>query len=123
VLDLVTLDEKRVSRSAWKASKSGYSSGVGPAPTKLDGATVLRWADLTDAQPRGTTRHLEADEELGPFAALAIASYEGKPGYYLFYCDPSWTVQTDTFHESVEAATQQAAYEYSSIEFIAVPEA
>jgi hypothetical protein len=36
-----------------------------------------------------------------PFAALAVADYEGDAGVYFFYCDPNWNVITDTWHEDV----------------------
>jgi hypothetical protein len=45
-------------------------------------------------------------------SSLAIASYPGEDGYYLFYLDPSGEELTDTFHDSVDAAMQQAEWEF-----------
>jgi hypothetical protein len=50
--------------------------------------------------------------------ALAIAEYEGESGVYLFYCDPEWRVVTDTFHESVDLAIEQARWEYTDVVFV-----
>jgi hypothetical protein len=82
-------------------------------PEELDGAKVLKYAIVSDdAEPTGATRHVAAGTELGPAAALAIARYDGREGFYLFYLDDDGTVATDTFHDSVEEALGQAAFEY-----------
>ena len=51
---------------------------------------------------------------MGPACALAIASYDNTPssGFYLFYLGDDGTVITDTHHESIDAALDQAAHEY-----------
>ena len=86
------------------------------APKELDGAKVLRYAVVSDdVEPTGTTRHLARGVELGPAAALAIANYEGRHGVYLFYLDEHGEVVTDTFHDSVEKALDQAAFEYRGL--------
>jgi hypothetical protein len=40
----------------------------------------------------------------------------GRPGeaqeFYLFDCDADWNVVTDTWHQSLYEAKDQAAYEY-----------
>jgi hypothetical protein len=52
------------------------------------------------------------------FAALAIARYDSESrGVYLFYCDPSWNVITDTWHEDVAAGIDQATFEFGLIQF------
>jgi hypothetical protein len=83
----------------------------------LDGAAVVRVADLSTAVPTGRTRHFVGGEEAANLAALAVARYEEHPGYYLFYCDDEWNVITDTYHESVEDADAQAEFEFGSLDF------
>jgi hypothetical protein len=50
-------------------------------------------------------------------AALAIAQYEGEEGVYLFYCDEQWQVVTDTFHDSLAGAVDQAKVEFTNVAF------
>ena len=56
--------------------------------------------------------------EVTDFAAVAIARYDEEPtGVYLFYCDRSWNVITDTWHEDVDAAIHQANFEFGLLRF------
>jgi hypothetical protein len=85
-------------------------------PKKVDGANVLKYAIVSDeVEPTGATRHYRSGSELGPATALAIAQYEGEEGFYLFYLDAEGAVATDTFHDLVEGALDQAAFEYSGL--------
>jgi hypothetical protein len=85
-------------------------------PEELDGANVLKYAIAADeVEPTGATRHEAAGRELRPAAALAIAKYEGREGFYLFYLDNDGAMATDTFHDSVEDALGQAAFEYTGL--------
>ncbi len=87
-------------------------------PESLDGARVLQFASLARSQPTGRTRHVVGGVEIKDFAALAIAQYETEPHcVYLFYCDPSWNVITDTWHEDVAAALEQANFEFGLLQF------
>ncbi len=82
-------------------------------PQTLDNARVLKYAHVTAAvDPTGKTRHLRGGTQLGPASALAVAKYDGHQGYYLFYLDDEARVLTDTWHESVDRALAQAAFEY-----------
>jgi len=81
-------------------------------PRELDGAVVVRWAEVTaDAVPTDRTRHVVDGEPKEPFLQLAIARYPGDDGYYLFYLDSGGGVVTDTYHDSLEGAVEQADYE------------
>jgi hypothetical protein len=82
-------------------------------PKQLDNAEVLLYT-LVDEQhePTGACRHTVAGELMGPAAGLAICAYEGSDGFYLFYCDESWKVLTDTWHATLEDAKSQAEFEY-----------
>jgi hypothetical protein len=87
-------------------------------PDTLDGARVLQFASLARSQPTDRTRHVVDGVEVSRFAALAIAGYEDEPsGVYLFYCDRSWNVVTDTWHEDVGAAIAQANFEFGLLRF------
>ena len=52
---------------------------------------------------------------MGPASHLAIAKYQNEAGVYLFYCDQSWVVMADTWHEKVSDAEVQAEFEYAGI--------
>jgi hypothetical protein len=82
-------------------------------PREIDGAVVIRWADVSaDVLPTSRTRHVVEGEAEGAFAALAIGRYPDAEGYYLFYLDPSGDAVTDTYHDTLEGAVAQADYEY-----------
>jgi hypothetical protein len=71
----------------------------------------------------GRTRHTSAtisDEgelilgpELPPPHALMIAQLLSDPGYYLLYLDEDGEEITDTYHESLEKAVNQAKWEFN----------
>jgi hypothetical protein len=82
-------------------------------PALLDGAVVLRAARLFPAAHTGKTRHEVAGEPVKPASRLAIVRYPDESGFYVFYCDAAWSVLTDTWHESIEAAVAQAEFEYT----------
>lgn len=87
-------------------------------PAVIDGATVLRVADLSSAVPTGRTRHNVKGEEARGFAGLAIAIYDDDPGVYLFYCDEQWRAVTDTYHDTLDAAAAQAEFEFGPLTFV-----
>ena len=81
---------------------------------------------MTSAQPRlvrrvllrpdhvltGKTRHYKGAWELPPPVELRIVQYADDPGFYLFYCDKSGRELTDTYHDSLEQALEQARWEF-----------
>jgi hypothetical protein len=67
-------------------------------PVTLDGALVLKVADLTSTRATGQIWHYLGDEHITDFAAIALAKYDDDPGVYIFYCDGDWNVITDTLH-------------------------
>jgi len=89
---------------------------VDEPPAELDGARVLAFA-VIDAliSPTAGTVHRIGDEVVGPAAGLAIARYDGDDVYYLFYCEPTWRVVTDTCHPTEELAREQAEFEYRGV--------
>jgi hypothetical protein len=87
------------------------------APREIDGARVLKVADLAHATPTGQTRHYRDGELQAGFAALALAAYEDESGVYLFYCDEKWNCLNDTQHEDLAAAQAQAQAEFEGVTF------
>ena len=86
-------------------------------PVVLDGARVMAFALLAPpVLARGATLPQVNGVDVGPFAAVAICKYDGDVNIYLFYCDETWNVVTDTCHESVELAKRQAAFEFGGID-------
>ena len=82
-------------------------------PRELDGAVVIQWAGVSaDVLPTDRTHHVVEGGAPEPFGQLAIARYADDDGYYLFYLDAEGGVVTDTYHESLERAVEQADHEY-----------
>ncbi|MBU3068192.1 hypothetical protein KO481_42610 [Nocardia sp. NEAU-G5] len=90
-------------------------------PQFIDGARVLRVATLLGTTPTGRARHTIGGHVVDGFAGLAIAQYDTDPGVHLFYCDAAWNCVTDTWHDDVAGAVEQARYEFDPIEFVDVP--
>jgi hypothetical protein len=45
-------------------------------------------------------------------AGLAICQYDGEDAFYLFGCDANWNAVTDTWHQTVDEAKEQAEFRY-----------
>lgn len=63
-------------------------------------------------QPTGKTRHYSGGTECPKPSELRIVQYLNDPGIYLFYCDDAGREVTDTYHDSVEQAKDQAEFEF-----------
>ena len=63
-------------------------------------------------QPTGKTVHYSGDDVLPTPHKLTIAHYPGDNGSYLFYLDESGSELTDTFHDGVKGAMDQAEWEF-----------
>ena len=88
-------------------------------PKSLDGARVLFTTPIDDRHHHtGKTRHHKHGELQLAAQGLAICHYEAEidGGFYLFGCDADWKVVTDTWHETVDAAKRQAAFEYDGVD-------
>ena len=71
------------------------------------------------SRPQDTTRRERG--QVSDVAGVAIARYDEDPtGVYLFYCDQSWDVITDTRHENLASAVEQANFEFGLLRFEAV---
>jgi hypothetical protein len=52
-------------------------------------------------------------KKVGPMADLMICRCQTEDAFYLFGCDNNWNVITDTLHQFLEEAKEQAEFEYS----------
>ena len=114
---------------ALRANRQRGSSGVDTladtalvanSPATIDGAVVLKVADLSSSPPTGRTRHEVGGVVAGPFERLAIAQYPSDSGFYLLYCDEEWRAITDAYHDTLERAIAQAGFEFERVEFVDV---
>lgn len=60
----------------------------------------------------GKTVHRLGSEVLPAASLLRIAQLEGEPGYYLLHFDVQGNEMTDTLHDSLSSAMEQAEWEY-----------
>jgi len=63
-------------------------------------------------QPTGKTRHYLGTRELPPPRELQIVQYAEDPGYYLLYYDEAGEELTDTYHDTLAEAMEQAEWEF-----------
>ncbi len=61
----------------------------------------------------GNCRQIVGGVVQGPVRALAICQVGSS--YYLYGCDEEWNVVTDTWHETLEDAMDQAEFEYEGV--------
>ena len=89
---------------------------MAPPPKLVGGARVVQWTMIDERhRPTKNTRHIVAGVEQGPARGLAICQHEGEDAYYLFGCDAEWNTLTDTWHQSLEEALEQAEFEYEGV--------
>ncbi|NQY42022.1 MAG: hypothetical protein HRT87_01590 [Legionellales bacterium] len=75
---------------------------------------IIEMAVLVDKNyPTGKTKHISLGEEVPAPYKLAIAKYENVDGFYLLYLDKNDVELTDTFHDSIEKAHEQARFEFN----------
>ncbi len=85
-------------------------------PTELDGAKILCYVLLKkEHRAMGNTRHYRDGRLVQGLSALGICRYENESGFYLFYCDNKWDVVTDTHHDTLGRAKDQAEFDYKGI--------
>jgi len=63
----------------------------------------------------GKTKQVVRGQVMGAMAALAICHPAQAQEFYLFGCDSDWNVVSDTWHQSLEEAQEQAEFEYEGI--------
>jgi hypothetical protein len=63
----------------------------------------------------GNTTQIVGGVVLGAAAGLAICIDEKSECFFLFGCDEQWTCLSDTWHETLEEAKEQAEFEYEGV--------
>lgn len=77
---------------------------------------VVSWLRLTEAhRPTGATSHRVDGKPVEAAAELRVMQFEGDPGFYLIHLDKSGEELTDTYHETIEQAFEQAHFEYGIV--------
>ncbi len=82
-------------------------------PQLIDGAHLLLFTRIDSRhEPTQACDHTVAGAPLPTVAGLAICRYDEAGPFYVFYCDDAWNVLTDTAHDTLEQAREQAESEY-----------
>lgn len=82
-------------------------------PKEVGGARVILYTKIDERHRHtGNCRQIVAGKLMGAAAGLAICQYAGEEYYYLFGCDEDWNTLTDTLHETLDEAKEQAEFEY-----------
>jgi len=86
------------------------------APTTIGGAKVIYYTSIDDRQIiTGNTRHYYGDRLLKKTRWLAICKYIDDEGYYIFQGHGEDVELSDTYHDTLEDAIDQAEYEFKGI--------
>ena len=81
----------------------------------IGGATTLFYTVIDSRHIRiRITTHLVDGQLAEKISGLAICKYVNDSGYYLFGCNDQWDSITDTYHETIEDAKEQAEFEYTN---------
>lgn len=82
-------------------------------PEQVGGAKVVLYTKIDERHDHtGNCKQIVAGVLMRAAFGLAICQYEGEENYYLFGCDENWNTLTDTWHETLEEAKEQAEFEY-----------
>ena len=65
-------------------------------------------------QETGKTHHFQGEKRLPAPTFLQVVQYPEDPGFYLLYFDEDWQELTDTYHESLKDALEQATFEFGT---------
>lgn len=85
-------------------------------PPLLGGLTVLQWSPI-DHRQRATGRcsHVVLGQMPPTVEYVAICGGGADGGFFLFRCDRTWAVFTDTWHQTVAEAIHQAEAEFDGL--------
>lgn len=75
---------------------------------------VVKEATVRDGAATGKTRHYVGGKLVEDIDKLQIAYYPENAGFYLFYLNEGGEIITDTFHDTIEDAQDQAFYEFTT---------
>jgi hypothetical protein len=77
-----------------------------------NGDQILGEVDVSDVSPTGRTQHTVDGVPLTNVIKLRLVRLAGDTSIYLIHYGPNGTELTDTCHESIEEALEQASFEY-----------
>jgi hypothetical protein len=85
-------------------------------PESIGNARVVCYTPI-DHRHRftGECRRIVCGELMEAIAGLAICYSSGEDAFYLFGCDSEWQAISDTWHQTLEEAQQQAEFEYEGV--------
>ena len=93
-----------------------------PCPSTVGGARVVCYTPVDERHSKTeNTVHLVIGEEVADPKGLVICQYDGDDAYYLFGCNEQWESQSDTWHQTVDEAKDQAEFEYAGTSRTWVP--
>lgn len=78
-------------------------------------AKIICYAITDDLTHTHNTSHYIGGVLHGKFKSLVVCQFPNDNGYYLLYFDDKGEEITDTWHETLEDAKDQAEYEYPGI--------
>ncbi len=85
-------------------------------PENFGSAKVVRWSPIDQRHNHtGACNHLVGGQTLPPASLLAICEESDGSAFFLFGCDSDWNPVTDTWHLTLDEATQQAEFEYEGV--------
>jgi hypothetical protein len=112
IVAIMSFLQSSCSTQQQKSSKTKMSS---VPPSQIDSALVLEYIILDTTQTKtGKTTHIVAGETVETVFGLAICKYSDDQGFYLFYCNRYWKTITDTYHDTIDKAKEQAEHEFSN---------
>jgi hypothetical protein len=89
---------------------------MNPCPPIVGSAVVICYSPIDERHLfTGKCKQIVGGQLMGAMAGLAICQYAGEDAFYLFGCDADWESVTDTWHETLDEAKEQAEYEYEGI--------
>ena len=84
-------------------------------PTNIGESRVILYSPIDKRHsPTGACEHEIDGIKLENAKWAAITQYNNDSGYYLFFCYKSEHL-SDTYHETIEDAKEQAEYEYEGL--------
>ncbi len=86
------------------------------APGEISGLRVVLWTRIDHRhQSTGGCRHTVGGAFMAKPAGLAICCSEDEACVDLYYCDESWRPVTDTWHQTLDHARDQAEFEFAGV--------
>jgi hypothetical protein len=92
------------------------SPAMNSAPKTIGGANVICYTPIDERHRfTGKTKQIVAGGLLGAMGGLAICQYPPDDAFYVFGCDSNRSSITDTWHQTVQEAKEQAEFEYEGV--------